>query len=143
MAHGLPVVTTPLPLAVTEVEAADCGVVVPFGPQGVEEALASLLAWREDAAVRTAMGARGRARAVTHHSWQATAPVFLDALRRAGWRGQGAVPASHEPNRGFLLCLLHLVRAAEAIGEMGEVERLKDFIAESDPSLSGATTLAP
>lgn len=83
MAHGLPVVTTPLPLAVTEVEAADCGVVVPFGPQCVEEALASLLAWREDAAVRTAMGARGRARAVTHHSWQATAPVFLDALRRA------------------------------------------------------------
>ena len=67
----------------------------------------------------------------------------LDALRRAGWRGQGEVPASHEPNRGFLLCLLHLARAAEAIGETGEVERLRDFIAESDPSLSDATTLAP
>ncbi|MFP5348033.1 MAG: DUF3151 domain-containing protein, partial [Actinomycetes bacterium] len=26
----------------------------------------------------------------------------LDALRRAGWRGQGPVPYSHEANRGVL-----------------------------------------
>src|SRR5207244_13061000 len=26
----------------------------------------------------------------------------LDALRKAGWRGTGPVPWSHEPNRGFL-----------------------------------------
>ena len=26
----------------------------------------------------------------------------LDALRRAGWKGYGPVPWSHEPNRGFL-----------------------------------------
>src|ERR1700744_5892968 len=25
----------------------------------------------------------------------------LDALRRAGWKGQGPVPWAHEPNRGF------------------------------------------
>ena len=26
----------------------------------------------------------------------------LDALRRAGWKGQGPIPWAHEPNRGFL-----------------------------------------
>ena len=29
----------------------------------------------------------------------------LDALRRAGWRGQGPIPWEHEPNRGFLRAL--------------------------------------
>src|SRR4249920_3874493 len=29
----------------------------------------------------------------------------LDALRRAGWKGRGPVPWSHEPNRGFLRAL--------------------------------------
>jgi hypothetical protein len=33
----------------------------------------------------------------------------LDALRRSGWKGQGPVPWSHEPNRGFL-------RAVHALG---------------------------
>ena len=31
MAHGVPVITTPLPLAVELVQNADCGFVVPFG----------------------------------------------------------------------------------------------------------------
>ena len=38
----------------------------------------------------------------------------LDALRRAGWRGQGPVPWEHEPNRGFLRALAALARAADA-----------------------------
>lgn len=61
----------------------------------------------------------------------------LDSLRRAGWRGQGPIPASHEPNRGFLECLVLLGRAAEAIGEQSEVERITDFIRDSDPTLLG------
>src|SRR5258707_10973591 len=40
----------------------------------------------------------------------------LDQLRRAGWRGSGPVPWSHEPNRGFLRCLHQLALAADAIG---------------------------
>lgn len=59
----------------------------------------------------------------------------LDSLRRAGWRGQGPIPASHQPNRGFLECLVLLGRAAEAIGEHDEVARITDFIRDSDPSL--------
>ena len=57
----------------------------------------------------------------------------LDALRRAGWKGQGPVPWSHEPNRGVLLSLYMLRRAAESIGETGEVERLTEFLDGADP----------
>ena len=38
----------------------------------------------------------------------------LDQLRKAGWRGQGPVPWSHEPNRGVLRALYALRRAAAA-----------------------------
>ena len=58
----------------------------------------------------------------------------LDALRRAGWRGQGPVPWSHEPNRGVLRCFWLLRRAADEIGETGEVERLDALLRDSDPT---------
>ncbi len=57
----------------------------------------------------------------------------LDALRKAGWRGQGPVPWSHEPNRGVLRALYALRRGAAAIGETGEIERLSTFLTDSDP----------
>lgn len=56
----------------------------------------------------------------------------LDALRRAGWRGTGPVPWDHEPNRGVLLALFGLRRAAEQIGETAEVERLTEFLDGAD-----------
>ena len=59
----------------------------------------------------------------------------LDALRRNGWKGHGAVPWSHEPNQGFLRCLRSLARAAAAIGEQDEVDRLAVFIDDCDPSI--------
>jgi hypothetical protein len=62
----------------------------------------------------------------------------LDALRKAGWRGQGPVPWSHEPNRGVLRALYALRRGAAAIGETGEVERLATFLADSDPGAVAA-----
>ncbi|CCH79319.1 conserved hypothetical protein [Nostocoides japonicum T1-X7] len=55
----------------------------------------------------------------------------LDALRRSGWRGQGPVPWSHEPNRGFLRALAALARAAEAIGEDDERDRCTEFLRAS------------
>ncbi|PQZ89092.1 hypothetical protein CQ018_16235 [Arthrobacter sp. MYb227] len=57
----------------------------------------------------------------------------LDALRKAGWRGQGPVPWRHEPNRGFLRSLYALQRAAAAIGEAEEVDRISRFLNDSDP----------
>lgn len=56
----------------------------------------------------------------------------LDSLRKAGWRGQGPVPWSHEPNRGVLRALYLLRRGAQAIGEDAEVARLTDFLRDAD-----------
>ncbi|MFN8073849.1 MAG: DUF3151 domain-containing protein [Kineosporiaceae bacterium] len=62
----------------------------------------------------------------------------LDALRRAGWRGRGPVPWSHEANRGFLRCLAALALAAGAIGEVDEEQRCVTFLRDCDPSAPGA-----
>ncbi|HYN30944.1 MAG TPA: DUF3151 domain-containing protein [Dermatophilaceae bacterium] len=63
----------------------------------------------------------------------------LDALRRAGWRGQGPVPWSHAPNRGLLRSLAALARAAAAIGEVDEQRRCADLLRDS--SLEAARVL--
>ncbi|CAG7574488.1 uncharacterized protein DUF3151 [Barrientosiimonas humi] len=55
----------------------------------------------------------------------------LDALRRAGWKGQGPVPWEHEPNRGFLRALAVLSKAAGEIGETDEQQRCADFLRSS------------
>src|SRR3982750_3701910 len=52
----------------------------------------------------------------------------LDQLRKAGWRGSGPVPWSHEPNQGFLRCLHMLGKAADAIGEADEAARCAQFL---------------
>lgn len=62
----------------------------------------------------------------------------LDALRKAGWRGQGPVPWSHEPNRGFLRSLAALSRAARAIGEHDEEKRTSDFLRDSSREAADA-----
>jgi hypothetical protein len=63
----------------------------------------------------------------------------LDALRRGGWKGQGPVPWSHEPNRGFLRALAALSRAAGEIGETDEQQRCAQFLRDS--SAEGASAL--
>jgi hypothetical protein len=63
----------------------------------------------------------------------------LDQLRRARWRGNGPVPWSHEPNRGFLRSLYLLGQAAAAIGEDEEAQRCQQFLADS--SAEAATAL--
>jgi hypothetical protein len=57
----------------------------------------------------------------------------LDALRKAGWKGQGPVPWAHEANRGFLRALYALMLAATAIGETPEAARCAQLLADSDP----------
>ena len=58
----------------------------------------------------------------------------LDALRRNGWKGHGPVPWGHAPNQGFLRSLFALGRAAGAIGETEEAERIRAFLDDSDPA---------
>jgi len=57
----------------------------------------------------------------------------LDLLRRNGWKGNGPVPWSHEPNRGFLSCLALLATSARNIGETDEWERCSAFLRDSSP----------
>jgi Protein of unknown function (DUF3151) len=63
----------------------------------------------------------------------------LDALRRGGWKGQGSVPWSHEPNQGFLRSLAALSRAAGEIDETDEQQRCAQFLRDS--SAEAADTL--
>jgi hypothetical protein len=62
----------------------------------------------------------------------------LDALRRAGWKGQGPIPWSHEPNRGVLRSIHALAVAADGIGETAEFERCSHLLADSDPEAVAA-----
>jgi hypothetical protein len=62
----------------------------------------------------------------------------LDALRKAGWRGTGPVPWSHEPNQGFLRALHALAVAAAAIKETDEAQRCATFLDDCDPEAARA-----
>ncbi|MEO8889910.1 MAG: DUF3151 domain-containing protein [Jatrophihabitantaceae bacterium] len=62
----------------------------------------------------------------------------LDALRRAGWKGNGPVPWSHVPNRGFLRALHALGQAAAGINESDEAARCVQFLADCDPAAADA-----
>ena len=66
----------------------------------------------------------------------------LDALRRAGWRGQGKIPADHLPNQGFLRALLALSRAADRIGEDAEAHRCAQFLVDAGTSASEVRALS-
>jgi hypothetical protein len=97
---------------------------------------ASSLAWAELADRAFAEG-----RVVESYAYARTGyHRGLDALRRAGWRGQGPIPWEHEPNQGFLRSLRALGRAAEVIGESDEVERCATFLRDS--SATAAEVLA-
>jgi uncharacterized protein DUF3151 len=66
----------------------------------------------------------------------------LDQLRRAGWKGHGPIPWAHRPNQGFLRSLAALSRAAQAINDVEEYERCKQFLADSDPEAPAQLGLA-
>ncbi|MCS6568759.1 DUF3151 domain-containing protein [Curtobacterium flaccumfaciens pv. flaccumfaciens] len=107
--------------AAIEAEAPVASVVVSHPSSSLAWALLADEAWARGATLESYAYAR-----VGYHRG-------LDALRKAGWRGVGPVPWSHEPNRGVLRALFALRRAAEAIEEPGEAERLTDFLNASDP----------
>ena len=97
--------------------------VVPVAPESsLVWALMAEDAWSEGRAVDSYAYAR-----VGYHRG-------LDALRKAGWRGAGPVPWSHEPKRGFLRALYALGRASAGIGETEEVQRIRTFLDDSDPT---------
>jgi glycosyltransferase involved in cell wall biosynthesis len=78
MARGVPVITTPLPLAVDLVRGAECGFVVPFGD--VAAARDAVLALRRDPDLRVKMGLRGHEAARQSLGWPADARAFVAQL---------------------------------------------------------------
>ena len=78
MARGVPVITTPLPLAVELVRGAECGFVVPFGD--VATACEAVLALHRQPDLRLEMGLRGHDAAKRSHGWPADASAFVTQL---------------------------------------------------------------
>ncbi|GAB3590548.1 glycosyltransferase family 4 protein [Angustibacter peucedani] len=86
MAHGVPVVTTPLPLAADLVRRSGSGVVVPFGDAGaVVDAVQALAA---DPAGRAAMGAAGYRVAAEEFDWRRLSADFVAELGRIAASGR-------------------------------------------------------
>lgn len=81
MAAGVPVITTPLPLAVEMVEESGSGVVVPFGD--VEAAAAAIRRLVADPAGRRAAIEAGHRYVGERHSWQVDGARFVALLE--GW----------------------------------------------------------
>ncbi len=95
MAHGLPVITTPLPLARDLVTRAGCGVVVPFGDaEAVTEALVELAA---DPERRAAMGRAGHRYAREHHDWNVVGHEFVAHVRGLARAGRATPHTSSSP----------------------------------------------
>ncbi|HWG00733.1 MAG TPA: glycosyltransferase family 4 protein [Trebonia sp.] len=89
MARGLPVITTPLPLPVELVDAANCGFVVPF--DDARAAAEAVLKLDADPDLRASMGARGHEYARRSLGWQRDAAAFVAQL--AAWASPATEPA--------------------------------------------------
>ncbi len=78
MARGLPVVTTPNPIAAEIITEAACGLVVPFqDPQATAAAVRRL---RDDTPLRLEMGKRGHEAARARYHWPEQARLFVAHL---------------------------------------------------------------
>jgi glycosyltransferase involved in cell wall biosynthesis len=78
MARGVPVVTTPLPLAAGLARDHECGFVVPFGDVGA--AAGAVLELDRDMALRAKMGRRGHEAAFSSLGWPSDAREFVAQL---------------------------------------------------------------
>ncbi|SNT49053.1 glycosyltransferase [Actinacidiphila glaucinigra] len=95
MAYGIPVVSTPNPLAAELVRGHDCGLLVPFrAPAAAADAVRRL---RDDPELRRAMGARGHATARSALHWPDCAALFVTSLE--GWAA-AATAAGERPPAG-------------------------------------------
>jgi glycosyltransferase involved in cell wall biosynthesis len=84
LAQAVPVVTTPLPLAVQLIEESGAGEIVPFGePHGVSRAAADAVRRLAEPERRSALGAAAQAYARENHDWAIDGRRFVELLE--GW----------------------------------------------------------
>lgn len=80
LAHGVPVITTPTPLARQIIEQTGAGIVVPY--DDVDAVVAAVLRLHTDAALRIGMGQAGHQAALDRYSWRKQAPAFVAEIER-------------------------------------------------------------
>jgi len=96
MGRGIPVVTTPLPLAAELVQESGCGVVVPFGD--AEATAAALMDLATDPARREAMGRAGHAYVRENYDWNVIGRDFVRHINELAERSSGRTGAiPHDP----------------------------------------------
>lgn len=88
MAHGVPVITTPTPLATDLVETYDCGLVVPYGDPA--SAAAAVRRLRADPELRLGTATRGWEAALSDLNWADHATEFVMCLE--SWVKEASVP---------------------------------------------------
>ncbi len=86
MARGVPVITTPNPIAAEIVTSARCGLIVPFQDPGATAAAVRRL--RDDPALRLEMGKRGHEAARARFHWPEQARLFVSQLEH--WAAQAS-----------------------------------------------------
>ncbi len=86
LAHGVPAITTPLPVPRELIERTEAGFVVPFGD--VEAALEVVLRLDRDPALARAVGRAGHAVARQEFDWDVVAPRFVAALEEVAAQGR-------------------------------------------------------
>ncbi len=93
MAHGVPVISTPLPVA-TEVMRG-CGTLVP--QQDPEAVVRAVLELRDDPARRSALAAQGHAEAAARYHWPDAAAAFVAHLE--AWASAPSRVTTRRPSR--------------------------------------------
>jgi glycosyltransferase involved in cell wall biosynthesis len=83
LAHGVPVVATPLPEVESFVAASGGGVVVPFGHAPVDE----VLALADDRDRARSLAEQGHAYVAAHHNWTLDRRTFVEHVAR--WAREG------------------------------------------------------
>jgi glycosyltransferase involved in cell wall biosynthesis len=91
MAYGVPVITTPLPLANDLVRRAGAGVVIPFRDPAA--AVAEILQLRADATLRAQMGAAGHRVATAEFDWRQVSLRFVEEIDRIASQGNQSTSA--------------------------------------------------
>jgi glycosyltransferase involved in cell wall biosynthesis len=83
LAHGTPVISTPLPLAAELVAGSGGGVLTDGFDQVVNDVVAAVHAWLDDPAARARASVWGHAYVREHHAWQRDGARFVALLE--GW----------------------------------------------------------